>query len=187
VILTGREKKQLSIFHIMTTIAVSIGTNRGNRQWYMQQMERMLSGLLFPPITYSALMETEPLDVAEKQPWYLNRILTGNYMKSPFELLRETQAIERQLGRTEKGNRKDRTADIDILLFGTVTLVSAALIIPHPAIEKRLFVLLGLRECMPESPVGNSDKSVEDLCIENLPKLKKQNVRILHEGGSDEQ
>lgn len=171
----------------MTIIAVSIGTNSGNRQWYMQQMERMLSEILLPPITCSALMETEPVGVTDRQPWYLNRIITGNYMKGPYELLDETQTIERQLGRTEKGNRKARTADVDILLFGSVTLVSDALTIPHPSIGKRLFVLLGLRECIPAASVGNSKKNVVDLCIENLPKLTNQNIRILHEGGSDEQ
>lgn len=171
----------------METIAVSIGSNLGDRHWYISQMEKKLNELLLPPICYSPLMETEPVEVCDGQPLYLNRIITGTYPKGPYKLLSETQSIEQNLGREGKGTGTARTADIDILLFGDRVLNSRSLCIPHPSLLTRHFVLKGLKDCIPDFSVSLFEQTVEELYNGNLPKLISQHVRLLQKGGSNEE
>jgi len=171
----------------METIAVSIGSNLGDRYWHIIQMEKMLTELLLPPIRYSPLMETEPVEVYDDQPWYLNRIITGTFRHGPYELLESTREIERKLGREEKGKKTARTADIDILLFGKEVLDSELLRIPHPSLLSRHFVLKGLRECIPDFSVSLFGQTVEELYNGNLSKFTSQQVRLLQKGGSNEE
>ena len=68
-------------------------------------------------------------------------------------LLKATQAIEREMGRTEKsvnGTYHDRIIDIDILLYGDLRINYPNLIIPHPLMHERDFVLIPLKEVLPE-------------------------------------
>lgn len=72
---------------------------------------------------------------------------------SPLQLLDVTQQIERQLGRTTKsinGNYSDRIIDIDILLYGDISIKSKRLTIPHPKMYERQFVMIPLSEIKPQ-------------------------------------
>ncbi|MBN1575445.1 MAG: 2-amino-4-hydroxy-6-hydroxymethyldihydropteridine diphosphokinase [Chitinispirillaceae bacterium] len=144
----------------MVNVAICIGSNSGDRRWYINRMEEMLKEVLFPPVIMSALMETEPVGVFDEQPWYLNRVIGGCYDRSAFKLLSACAAIERSLGRTEKGMVRARTADIDILLFGNETIAAEELTIPHPAILLRRFCLEGLSQIMPDAVIGTAAGTV---------------------------
>jgi len=127
----------------MERAALSIGTNLGRRELYIESMEREL-GLLLSDVRMSRLMETEPVGVDGDQPNYLNRIIAGYCSASPYELLQSCLEIEKRLGRIRERVKDSRTADVDILLFGNLEINSAELTVPHPQILNRRFCLEGL-------------------------------------------
>lgn len=83
-------------------------------------------------------------------PNYLNQVIQIKTSLNPFELLKVTQQIERDLGRESKGDLAPRTIDIDILLYGDEVVNSDDLTIPHPRMTGRKFVLVPLAEMNPE-------------------------------------
>ena len=93
----------------------------------------------------SKVYETEPVEVLEAQPDYLNCVVEVGYGGSALELLRFCQGVEAALGRDRKGEKLPRTVDVDILLFGAETLEGPYLVVPHPGVE-RAFNLCGLAD-----------------------------------------
>ncbi len=134
----------------MPEAVLSLGSNSGDRLYYINRMEEMLQDGVLTSVRVSDLMETEPVDVFDIQPWYLNRVIAGWYPGSAAELLDTCLMIERSLGRIGKGTRGKRTADIDILLFGFEVIATEFLTIPHPAILTRRFCLEGLYRIVPD-------------------------------------
>jgi len=165
----------------MVDVALSLGSNSGDRRFYMRRMEEMGGQIFQGAIFVSALMETEPLEVSGDQPWYLNRIVRGGFGGSARELLEECKAIERSLGRTNKGMRMERTADVDILLFGQCEIADSDLTIPHPAIYSRRFCLEGLNQVMPDAPIGASNMTVGMLFADMPPEMGVQRILCLEE------
>lgn len=97
----------------------------------------------------SKVYETDPVEVDEEQPDYLNCVVEVRYGASAVELLRFCQGVEAALGRIGKGDRLPRTVDIDILLFGEEVVEGAYLTVPHPGIL-RAFNLLGIADLAPD-------------------------------------
>jgi 2-amino-4-hydroxy-6-hydroxymethyldihydropteridine diphosphokinase len=95
----------------------------------------------------SGFYESEPVDVPG-QPWFLNCAAALETELMPKQLLSGLQAIEQQLGRRRQKNQPKgpRTVDIDILLFGNSIIDTPSLVIPHPAMHRRRFVLEPLAE-----------------------------------------
>ena len=163
----------------MVQVAICIGSNSGDRFSYMRRMEAALQVVLNAEVTCSSLMETEPVGVAPGQPWYLNRVLSGWYRKNPFMLLDECRLIEVQLGRINKGLRMERTADIDILLFGKETVATGELAIPHPAVLSRRFCLEGLYQILPDALIPGSGKTVREHHSIMPPRILSQVIRFI--------
>lgn len=160
-------------------VYLSLGSNCGDRLYYITRMEEMLEQILEQPVKKSRIMETEPLDVADKQQWYLNRIIGAHYSKSPESLLKETQEIETALGRSDKGTMKSRTADIDILLFGNDLCKSDILTIPHRGILTRRFNLEGLNDIDCSIIIPGIQKSVKTILESNVNELQLQGIRYI--------
>ncbi len=93
----------------------------------------------------SPVYETAPWGKSN-QPNYLNQAIELKTDKSPLQLLKILQKIEKNLGRTNKGNLSARTIDIDILLYDNAVFNSKKLIIPHPRLHLRNFTLQPLLE-----------------------------------------
>jgi 2-amino-4-hydroxy-6-hydroxymethyldihydropteridine diphosphokinase len=134
----------------MVTVFLSLGSNAGKRHRNMEEMVARLTAVLAPPVKISRLMETEPVEVAERQQWYLNRIMSGSFGHSAQDLLHECGRIENALGRVRTHRHSPRTADIDILIFGDAVIHEHALSIPHPGLLGRRFCLEGIREIAPD-------------------------------------
>jgi 2-amino-4-hydroxy-6-hydroxymethyldihydropteridine diphosphokinase len=126
-------------------------------------MEERIRVILGPPIKVSSLMQTEPLEVTTQQPVYLNRMVCGSFKGSAEELLKLCQSIENDLGRTDKGRKLARTADIDIILFGNTQIQSEILSIPHPQLFSRRFCIEGLSEIVPEWSVPGTGFTIMEL------------------------
>jgi 2-amino-4-hydroxy-6-hydroxymethyldihydropteridine diphosphokinase len=160
-------------------VFLSLGTNCGDRSGYLEQMEQMLELILELPVQKSRIMETEPVDVTDKQQWYLNRIIGAHYSKTPTCLLKATQEIEKELGRIDKGTMKSRTADIDILLFGNIVCNSDILTIPHRGILTRRFNLVGLNDIDSSIVIPGIQKSVKAILESNVNELQLQGIRYI--------
>ncbi len=128
----------------------SIGSNIGNRKRLVREAVALLNERVGEVERQSSLYETEPwgFDSPNK---FINACVCCVTTLSPHQLLAITQHIERELGRTEKtkdGEYHDRIIDIDILLYDDLCVNSPNLVIPHPHMHERAFVMTPLREIL---------------------------------------
>jgi len=165
----------------MPFVAMSLGSNLGDRESNIDSMERQLRCIL-DDARSSPLMETEPVGVIGPQPPYLNRILTGYYEGYPTLLLAACLYVEGVCGRVRETPKGPRTADVDILLFGdqevNETVMAWTLVIPHPELLNRRFCLEGLARIDPQIvvPGPGGGRTVGEL-FENMPAgVAAQNV-----------
>ena len=99
----------------------------------------------------SSFIETEPWGFQSQHP-FLNAAALVHTMLSPRRCLLETQQIERYLGRMQKsvdGQYHDRPIDIDLLFYDDLQINEEGLILPHPRMHERDFVMTPLREILP--------------------------------------
>ncbi len=129
-------------------VYLSLGSNLGDRETNLRQAIAAL-GALGTVTAVSSFYETEPVEV-RAQPWFLNCAVGMETELMPKQFLARLQAIEQQLGRRRLQPKGPRTIDVDILLFGNSVVDNPALIIPHPAMHERRFVLEPLAEIAPE-------------------------------------
>tara|TARA_B100000686_G_scaffold298991_1_gene332434 strand:- start:139 stop:624 length:486 start_codon:yes stop_codon:yes gene_type:complete len=97
----------------------------------------------------SSIYESEPL-MKMQQPKYFNMVVCGLTVLSPRELLKKCQQIELISGRIRREHWGSREIDIDILSYGSRIINKENLVIPHPEIENRSFVLMPMLELSPE-------------------------------------
>lgn len=95
----------------------------------------------------SSLYRSAPVDAAG--PDYVNAVIELRTGLNAFELLLQLQQLERGAGRTRPYRYAPRTLDLDLLLFGSASIASARLTLPHPRMAERAFVLLPLAEIAP--------------------------------------
>lgn len=138
----------------MPRVAIALGSNLGDRAANIAAATAALRALATPgePFLTASLHDTAPQDCPPDSPRFLNTAIDLHYPgDDPLQLLQETQAIERALGREPNPVRNaPRTIDIDILLFGDISLKHPHLELPHPRIRERPFVLNPLREIRPD-------------------------------------
>lgn len=146
----------------MTRAFLSLGSNLGDRPWYLKAaLDALDYGSLLTARGVSKIYETSPVEVEEDQPEYLNCVAEVEYRASALELLRFCEGVEAALGRDRKGDRKPRTLDLDLLLFGDEILDEPYLRVPHPGVV-RAFNLKGLADLDPRLTVPGHGV-VEDL------------------------
>jgi 2-amino-4-hydroxy-6-hydroxymethyldihydropteridine diphosphokinase len=129
-------------------VYLSLGSNLGDRVANLEAAMTHL-GELGSVVARSGFYETEPVDVIG-QPWFLNCVVAVETELMPKHFLSRALAIEQKLGRRRTQAKGPRTIDIDLLLFGGSVVDTSALIIPHPAMHERRFVLEPLAEIAPE-------------------------------------
>lgn len=144
---------------------LGLGSNLGNRRRNLITAAALLAERAGDVLALSSFYETEPWGfVSENR--FLNAALALETSLSPFDLLRLTQTIEREMGRAAKsaqGIYHDRLIDIDLLLYGDEVVRSAELEIPHPHLHERRFVLEPLREIAPFLRHPLLGKNIEEL------------------------
>ena len=129
----------------METITyLSLGSNVGDREKNLREAIQRL-GEFGRVRRISSIYETEPMEFREQE-WFLNCVLELETSMSAGELLDGLLRIERAMGRERVVKKGPRNIDIDILLFGDAVMESAALTVPHPAMQERRFVLEPLAE-----------------------------------------
>ncbi len=125
------------------TVFFSLGSNLGDRERNLKKACEMLASMEgFEWITASSIYITQPVEMEPEAPTFLNMVIKGQFIFTPLELLRNIENIEKKLGRENKGDKKPRPIDIDILLFGDGEIKTKQLTIPHRSMTKRAFVLV---------------------------------------------
>jgi 2-amino-4-hydroxy-6-hydroxymethyldihydropteridine diphosphokinase len=134
----------------MNTAFVGIGANLGDRERTLRLALRLLGdrdGVTVAAV--SSLRETAPVGYLD-QPSFVNGAARLETELSARELLRVLLDVERELGRDRSGPRfGPRTVDLDLLLYGEVELDEPGLVVPHPRLHERRFVLEPLAELAP--------------------------------------
>ena len=135
----------------MARVCLSLGSNLGPRETYLRKALQALDKELGSLVKCSSFYETLPWGFSSDS-LFLNAAACFDTLLSPEEVLAVTQQIEKSLGRKEKSRQglyADRCIDIDILLYDDRVMQTPDMILPHPHMAERMFVLEPLAEIMP--------------------------------------
>jgi 2-amino-4-hydroxy-6-hydroxymethyldihydropteridine diphosphokinase len=133
------------------TAYLSLGSNLGERQENLERALALLEVAGIRIVHRSSIYETEPQDVAN-QPWFLNMVVGCETRFFPVQLLTAVLHIEREMGRKRGATavrKGPRLIDIDVLLYGNAAIETPRLVVPHPRMLERRFVLEPLLEIAP--------------------------------------
>ena len=129
-------------------ILLGLGSNLGDRLANLQSGVALLAHAL-GVVECSSVYETEPWG-HKGQPKFLNLVCRACAAVSPDELLRLCQETERAVGRTRTFKYGPRVLDVDVLAFGDSVIDTPNLVVPHPRLTERRFVLVPLAEVAPK-------------------------------------
>ncbi len=146
----------------MNRAYIALGSNIAPRMDYLRQaIEAVGDVKQMSVVKKSSIYETEPVGY-ENQENFLNQVIEITTQYSPLELLDACQLIENKLGRERDIKWGPRTIDLDILLYNQESIVTNQLIIPHPRMDSRAFVLVPLAELNPELIIPTTNNAVRE-------------------------
>ncbi|QNT78758.1 2-amino-4-hydroxy-6-hydroxymethyldihydropteridine diphosphokinase [Entomobacter blattae] len=100
-------------------------------------------------MTVSSWYKTRPVPDSE-QPWYVNGVIRIQTHLLPEELLTRLHAIEAEAGRVRKNRNEARVLDLDLICYNTLSILTPHLVLPHPRMHERAFVLAPMEEIAAE-------------------------------------
>ncbi len=145
----------------MTNVFLGLGSNIGDKEEHINNALTFISQL-FEIKKISHQYITEPVGNI-KQEWFLNCVIEIKTEIDPKKLLSSIKSIERKLGRTKIVKNGPRSIDIDILFYGDFIIKTKNLVIPHPLIQERLFVLQPMMDINPHFVHPLLKKSIHEL------------------------
>ncbi|AGZ25895.1 MULTISPECIES: 2-amino-4-hydroxy-6-hydroxymethyldihydropteridine diphosphokinase [Staphylococcus] len=149
----------------MVKAYLGLGSNIGDRAHQLQQAIRIIDQYQYIDVTsISPIYETEPVGYTD-QPQFLNLCIEIETTLDPQELLKRCLETEEALHRVRKIRWGPRTLDVDILLYGNEIIEEDNLIIPHPRMAERAFVLIPLNDIASKHIEPRSQKLIENLVI----------------------
>jgi 2-amino-4-hydroxy-6-hydroxymethyldihydropteridine diphosphokinase len=151
----------------MPVVYLGIGSNVGRREDNCLRAISFLEKNGLKITKRSALYETEPWGVKD-QPEFINMAVEAETDVSPRELLSLIKKIESEMGRLPGKKWGPRVIDIDILLYDMLIMNEDELIIPHPLMHERMFVLAPLSEIAPEKVHPVINRTIRELLKEKV-------------------
>lgn len=154
---------------------ISLGTNMGDRYKNLVNAIHYLKvEKEIHLVKCSSIYDTVPVGYTEQED-FLNMVISVRTTLTPNELLEICLRIEKDLGRKREFKWGPRIIDLDILLYNQENIEAENLIVPHPRMQERAFVLAPLIEIDSSIMIPNQDKSIEDYFNMNA---EKEGVRI---------
>ena len=153
-----------------TTVFIGLGTNLGDRVDNLKTAQGHIKRFI-DIVSRSSLYETEPVDY-EQQGWFLNMVVEGLTRLAARDLLKHLLDTEKEMGRHRVLRKGPRIIDLDILFYGSDIIEQDDLVVPHPEIQNRGFVLTPLNEIAPQFRHPLLQKDVSRL-LNELPTAKE--------------
>jgi len=148
---------------------IALGSNMGNRLANLHEAYRRVLALseIGPFVRASSIYATSPVDCEPGTAEFLNAVMEISFDGPPVALLDRLLEIELKMGRPSKRPRNSpRTIDLDILYVGNLVLENSEIIVPHPRLATRRFVLAPLAEIAPHLILPGHSRSVSLLLDE---------------------
>ena len=164
----------------MSTVYIGMGSNLGDGKANLLGARERLGeedGVTLGQL--SSPYMTAPVDMTS-QHWFTNSVGRFETRLNPLEVLRLLLLVEHEFGRMRKQKAfgyQDRSLDLDLLYYDDLVMDSTELILPHPRIGDRLFVLVPLTEIAPDHVDAKSGRTVTVLEADLRRTLEKENVR----------
>lgn len=148
----------------MPQVFIGVGSNLGDRSGYLEFAKkelRLIEGLT--DLHCSSAHETEP--VAAEGGLFLNAVWSFTTRLSPQDLLKKIHEIEAKANRERNRLGQARTLDLDILFYGDQIIKEPGIIIPHPRLHERVFVLKPMAELAPDFVHPVFKKTMKELLV----------------------
>ncbi|HEY1025967.1 MAG TPA: 2-amino-4-hydroxy-6-hydroxymethyldihydropteridine diphosphokinase [Sphingobacteriaceae bacterium] len=147
----------------MQDVYLMLGSNLGDRKAFLLEACKQIAERIGMIVSSSSLYETASWGRSD-QPDYINQAVHLRTSLTALEVLNRALAIEAGLGRERLEKWDARVIDIDVLFYGTSIIEQPGLIIPHPHLHKRAFVLFPLREIAPSLIHPVLKTTITELC-----------------------
>lgn len=156
----------------MNQVVLSLGSNVGDRAAFLEQAISKIKDIM-NDVSTSKIYETKAVGMETGHDFeFMNMVCLGSTINSPFEVLNQILEIEKSLGRErgESENYLSRTIDIDIIFYNDEVIGTDELIVPHPRLSERSFVLQPLCDLLPNFIIPGKEISVVDALskLENI-------------------
>ena len=133
----------------MNTIILGLGGNLGNRTEHLATAGRLIKARIGTPLRASKIYETAAWGI-KNQPDFYNQVLEVQTDLPPRQVLQKLLKIEKDMGRVRERKWYTRLIDLDLLFYNQLIINEKGLIVPHPFLHERKFVLVPLAEIAPE-------------------------------------
>ena len=150
----------------MARVGIALGSNLGDRFSHLLAACQCLREISTPgePFLSAPVYQTEPLRCPPDSPHFYNTVIEISFGGSAFDLLEITQAIEKKLGRLGAVERNaPRVIDVDLLYFGDERIDTETLVLPHPRIGERRFVLQPLADIRSDLALPGQHRNIAEL------------------------
>ena len=165
----------------MEEVVFSLGTNMGDRAANLTRAMQLLESSGLEKVAVSQVYETEPWGFMAEKAFY-NMVAVYRTLLEPAGLMTVIAGIETSMGRVRSfsaAGYESRVIDIDILFYGDREINEGGLVIPHPRMAERRFVLQPLAELMPGRMHLVEGKSIQTMLSDCSDKLQ---VKVIHSG-----